>query len=139
RPGRRQLGRHRPGSGERAEYGTTGGAMTRTNGRTRERGSMTVIMLCVIAGALALALLTAALVRAQTARGHAQGAADLAALAAAEVAALGGTDACSTAQTVTVRNEARMQACTVGAGGIDRKSTRLNPVTFRSRMPSSAS
>src|SRR5699024_5612751 len=93
--------------------------------RTRDHGSMTVIMLCVIAGALALALLTVGLVRAQAARGHAQGAADLAALAAAEVAALGGTDACGTAQAVTARNEARMQACSVGAGGMVTVTTRV--------------
>src|SRR5699024_10091915 len=105
----------------------TGGPSVSGNSqrRTRDRGSMTVIMLCVIAGALALALLTAGLVRAQAARGHAQGAADLAALAAAAVAALGGTDACGSPQAVTARPGARRQAGTVGAGGRVAVTTRV--------------
>lgn len=86
--------------------------------RAHDRGSMTVIMVCVIAGALLLAGLTAGVVRAQTARGHAQGAADLAALAGAEVAAVGGPDACRTAGLVAERNTALLQQCTIGDGGM---------------------
>lgn len=89
-----------------------------TGRRRSERGSMTVIMLVLIAGGLALAVLTSGVIRAQAARGHAQAAADLAALAAAEVAATGGSDPCGTAQVVAQRNRAELQQCQVGSGAM---------------------
>lgn len=87
-------------------------------GCARDRGSMTVLMLGVIAGALVLAVLVGGLVRGITARGHAQAAADLGALAAGEVAAVGGPAPCEVAQRVVERNGAALAACTVGDGGM---------------------
>lgn len=83
-----------------------------------DRGSMTVVMLGVIAGALVLAVLVGGLVRGITARGQAQAAADLAALAAAEVAAVGGPAPCATARQVAVRNGAALASCAIGDGGM---------------------
>ncbi len=102
--GRRDVRRHR--------------AAVRRQGCGGDRGSMTVVMLGVIAGALVLAVLVGGLVRGVTARGQAQAAADLAALAAAEVAAVGGTAPCETADRVAGRNRAVLAGCQVGDGGM---------------------
>lgn len=83
-----------------------------------DRGSMTVMVLGVIAGALVLAVLVGGLVRGVTARGQAQGAADLAALAAGEVAAVGGPAPCETARRVAERNGAALLSCQIGDGGM---------------------
>lgn len=85
---------------------------------TEDRGSMTVLMVAVIAGALVLAVLVGGLVRGITARGQAQAAADLGALAAGEVAAVGGGSACEVAQRVVQRNGAALAGCAVGDGGM---------------------
>lgn len=85
---------------------------------SRDRGSMTVLMLGVIAGALVLAVLVGGLVRGITARGHAQAAADLGALAAGEVAAVGGPDPCDVARRVAERNGAALTRCEVADGGM---------------------
>ena len=87
-------------------------------GCARDRGSMTVLMLGVIAGALVLAVLVGGLIRGVTARGHAQAAADLGALAAGEVAAVGGPAPCEVAQLVVEHNGAALAACAVGDGGM---------------------
>lgn len=86
--------------------------------RAGERGSMTVVVLAVIAAALVLAVLVGGLVRATTARGQAQAAADLAALAAGEVAATGGRSPCEVARWVAHRNRAELAACEVSDGGL---------------------
>ena len=87
-------------------------------GCARDRGSMTILMLGVIAGALVLAVLVGGLVRGIAARGHAQAAADLGALAAGEVAAVGGPAPCEVARRVAERNGAALAGCTVGDGGM---------------------
>ncbi|WP_022918371.1 Rv3654c family TadE-like protein [Ruania albidiflava] len=90
----------------------------RRQGWGGDRGSMTVVMLGVIAGALLLAVLVGGLVRGVTARGHAQAAADLAALAAGEVAAVGGPAPCQTADQVAQRNGAGLVSCETSDGGM---------------------
>ena len=79
---------------------------------------MTVLMLGVIAGGLVLAMLVGGLVRGITARGDAQAAADLGALAAGEVAAVGGPAPCEVARRVVERNGAALAGCTLGDGGM---------------------
>lgn len=87
-------------------------------GGADDSGSMTVMVLGVIAGALVLAVLVGGLVRGVTARGQAQAAADLAALAAGEVAAGGGDAPCETGRRVAERNGAALVSCQIGDGGM---------------------
>lgn len=90
----------------------------------RERGSATVMLLAVVAVALALALAAVALARVAHARGTAQAAADLAAIAAAEAAQrpLGG-DPCAVAARVVAANGADLTGCTLEPGGFVTVST----------------
>lgn len=79
----------------------------------RERGSMAVVLIAVVALAALLALGAARLGGALVARARADAAADAAALAAADMLALGrGTDAAGEAAADTaVANEARLVRC----------------------------
>src|SRR5690625_7431880 len=88
-------------------------------GGADDRGSMTVMVLGVIAGALVLAVLVGGLVRGVTARGQAQAAADLAALAAGEVAAGGGDAPSETGRRDAERNGAALVSCQFSNGGMD--------------------
>lgn len=87
-------------------------------GRSRDRGSVTVLLLAVVAVALTFAVGLVALVRAADARGTAQTAADLAALSGADVAARpGGPDPCAVAATVVAWNGAVLSRCAELPGG----------------------
>lgn len=90
--------------------------MRATSGRA-DRGSATVLLLAVVVVALVLALAVVALSRAATARGTAQGAADLAAIAGAEAALLGSGDPCGRATQVARVNGGAVTRCAVAAGG----------------------
>lgn len=84
-----------------------------------ERGSVTTVMLAVIAVVLVLGLGLAGLSRAAHAHATAQASADLAALAAARVATTpGGGDPCATAARVAQRHETELVACSVQGGGM---------------------
>jgi len=87
--------------------------------RPGDRGSGTVLALGLIAVALVLGLALAALSSAQGARGQAQTAADLAALAGA-TALQGGWDACPTARETVERNGAELVACVEQGDGVVR-------------------
>jgi len=76
-----------------------------------------VLLLAVAAVVVVLALAVAALGSAQRARGAAQAAADLGALAAA-TAARHGSDACATAAEAVRRNGAELTACEPEPGGV---------------------
>jgi secretion/DNA translocation related TadE-like protein len=84
----------------------------------RERGAATVLLLAVVVVALVLATGAVALARAAHARGTAQAAADLAAIAAAEAAQrpVGG-DPCGVAVEVATANGATTATCTLEPGG----------------------
>jgi len=84
-----------------------------------ERGSVTTVMLAVIAVVLVLGLGLAGLSRAAHAHATAQASADLAALAAARVVSTpGGGDPCATAARVAQRHETELVACSVHGGGM---------------------
>ncbi|TDE89254.1 hypothetical protein EXU48_21280 [Occultella glacieicola] len=84
----------------------------------RDRGSATILVLGIVASALVLAVLLGGLARVTGARGLAQGAADLAAIAGAE-AAVGRTgDPCAAAATVARRHGVTLDSCGVSAGGL---------------------
>ncbi|MBA8811118.1 Rv3654c family TadE-like protein [Promicromonospora sukumoe] len=87
--------------------------------RDPERGAGTVLVLGVVAAALLLAVGIAALGAAQNARGAAQAAADLGALAGA-TALRDGFDPCGTAGAAVTRNGAELAACEVLGGGVVR-------------------
>jgi secretion/DNA translocation related TadE-like protein len=87
--------------------------------RCPERGAGTVLVLGVIAAILVLAFGIAALGAAQNARGAAQAAADLGALAGA-TALRDGFDPCGTARTAVARNGAAVAACEELGGGVVR-------------------
>jgi secretion/DNA translocation related TadE-like protein len=92
-------------------------SVTRT-AADHERGSATVLLLAVVVVALVLATGVVALARAAHARGTAQAAADLAAIAAAEAAQRpAGGDPCAVAAQVAAANGAATAGCTVEAGG----------------------
>ena len=100
---------------------------------SHERGSATVLTLGIIAVALVLAVSLAGLARASASRWIAQGAADLAALAAARVAvdpAAGGHDPCELASDVATRHGARLDSCEVQAGAMVEVSVsvRVTPI-----------
>ena len=90
-----------------------------TEPREAERGAGTVLILGVVAAVLLLAVGIAALGAAQNARGAAQAAADLGALAGA-TALRDGFDPCRTAGAAVVRNGAVTASCEVLAGGVVR-------------------
>ncbi|MEV0949729.1 Rv3654c family TadE-like protein [Promicromonospora sp. NPDC050249] len=87
--------------------------------RCSERGAGTVLVLGVIAVILVLAFGIAALGAAQNARGAAQAAADLGALAGA-TALRDGFDPCGTARTAVARNGAALAVCEELGGGVVR-------------------
>lgn len=94
------------------------GRAHRTGERDRERGAGTVLVLGLVAVALLLAVGVAALGAAQNARGAAQSAADLGALAGA-TALRAGFDPCGTAHAAVSRNGAEVVACEVlGRGAV---------------------
>lgn len=83
-----------------------------------ERGSATVMLLAVVVVALVVAVGAMALARAAHARGTAQTAADLAAIAAADAHQRpGGADPCQAAASVVAANAAQLISCTPHAGG----------------------
>jgi secretion/DNA translocation related TadE-like protein len=84
-----------------------------------ERGSGTVLILGVVAATLLLAVGIAALGAAQNARGAAQAAADLGALAGATTLR-DGFDPCGTAGATVTRNGAELASCEVLGGGVVR-------------------
>lgn len=88
-----------------------------------ERGSATVLLLAVMAVALTIALCAVALARAAHARGHAQTAADLAAIAAADAAQQPGGAPCLLAAAVARADGAQLTACAVQPGGYVEVST----------------
>ena len=102
-----------------------------TDVRTRagERGSATVLLLAVISVAFVLAVGAVALARAADARGVAQAAADLAAIAAAQ-AAQDGRDPCGVAASVALVNGAALQRCEVlpGPDVVVTASVLVNPI-----------
>jgi secretion/DNA translocation related TadE-like protein len=91
-------------------------------GEDDERGAGTVLLLAVAAVVVLVALAIAALGAAQRARGVAQSAADLGALAAA-TALRHGIDPCATAAAGVERNAAELAACEVEPGGVVRVTT----------------
>ncbi|HLS25809.1 MAG TPA: Rv3654c family TadE-like protein [Beutenbergiaceae bacterium] len=76
-----------------------------------DRGSVTVLFVGIIAAAVLLALALGALGRATHAQAHAQGVADLAALAAARELADSGGPACAVAQQVVAGHQAQLVTC----------------------------
>lgn len=80
------------------------------HGPARERGSASVLVLALVAVTVALATLLGLLASAHAARGRAQAAADLAALAGAQRAVAGGA-ACGLAREVATRNGAGLDRC----------------------------
>lgn len=78
--------------------------------RDRDRGSASVLVLALVAVTVALATLLGLLASAHAARGRAQAAADLAALAGAQRALTGGA-ACGLAREVAARNGAGLDRC----------------------------
>ncbi|MCP2285003.1 helicase/secretion neighborhood TadE-like protein [Promicromonospora umidemergens] len=91
----------------------------RASERASERGAGTVLVLGVVAAVLLLAVGIAALGAAQNARGTAQAAADLGALAGA-TALRDGFDPCGTAGGTVRRNGAEIASCEVFGGGVVR-------------------
>ncbi|GAA1718300.1 hypothetical protein GCM10009809_12740 [Isoptericola hypogeus] len=84
---------------------------------SRERGAGTVLVLAVAAVVVLLALAVGVLGSAQRARGTAQAAADLGALAAA-TAVRRGSDSCAVAEEAVRRNGAELVACSPEPGGV---------------------
>lgn len=84
---------------------------TRTERGRSDRGSVTVLMLGVITVALVLAIGLGALARSTNAQARAQGAADLAALAAAHEYARGDASGCRVAGRVAARHQAQLTDC----------------------------
>lgn len=88
-------------------------------GQGRDAGSVTVVLVAVVAVALVLAAFLGVVTSARTGRLQAQTAADLSALAAATALRRGG-DACATARLVAQRNGASVIACTDEGSGVVR-------------------
>lgn len=78
-----------------------------------DRGSVTVLMIGVMVAALLLAMMLSALGRATHAHAHAQGVADLAALAAARELVHTGAAACPVAERVAHGHTAHLAHCSV--------------------------
>ncbi|MEU4363709.1 Rv3654c family TadE-like protein [Promicromonospora sp. NPDC023987] len=115
RAGRRAAGRDsRRGSACESRRDPERGA-----GSDPERGAGTVLVLGIVAAVLLLAVGIAALGAAQNARGVAQAAADLGALAGA-TALRDGFDSCGTAGGAVARNGAEIASCEVLGGGVVR-------------------
>lgn len=76
-----------------------------------DRGAGTVLALGLVGGVMALTLTVAALVGVVTARGVAQSAADLSALAAAAAVQRGDDDPCLRSTRVAARNETQLLRC----------------------------
>ncbi|MDR7382956.1 Rv3654c family TadE-like protein [Promicromonospora iranensis] len=95
------------------------GGAVRSECRDSERGAGTVLVLGIVAAILLLAVGIAALGAAQNARGAAQAAADLGALAGA-TALRDGFDPCGTAGAAVSRNGAEVASCAVLGGGVVR-------------------
>lgn len=93
-------------------------------GEGRERGSATVLVLGVMGVAVALLLGLGAVAGAQTSRGAAQSAADLAALAGAAAALAGSESPCARVREVVERNAARLEACEPAGGIVDVRVSR---------------
>jgi secretion/DNA translocation related TadE-like protein len=91
----------------------------RGQGADSEVGAGTVLVLGIVAAILLLAVGIAALGAAQNARGAAQAAADLGALAGA-TALRDGFDPCGTAGAAVTRNGAELASCEVRSGGVVR-------------------
>lgn len=87
--------------------------------RGQERGAGTVLVLGVVGAVFVLALGIAGLGAAQNARGAAQAAADLGALAGA-TALRDGYDPCGTADAAVARNGAEVASCEVLGQGVVR-------------------
>lgn len=85
-----------------------------------DRGSGTVVGLVLIAAAVLFAVWLTLLIQAQTARGRAQTAADLAALAGATAARNGTGTECAVVAEVISHNRAQLTACVVEGGGVVR-------------------
>ena len=84
-----------------------------------DRGSGTVLLLALVAVALVVAAMLGLLASAQLARGRAQSAADLGALAgAARLLAGHAGDPCATAAQVVRRNHAALSSCTDEGAGV---------------------
>lgn len=88
-----------------------------------DRGSGTVLVLGIVGAAIVVATVLAALATAQGARGRAQTAADLGALAAA-TALRHGEDACEVAADAVRRNGADLVECLRQEDGVVRVETR---------------
>ncbi|GAA1848112.1 Rv3654c family TadE-like protein [Myceligenerans crystallogenes] len=99
------------------------GAGRPASGPDQERGAGAVMVLGIIGAVLLLTLGLAALAAAQHARGAAQAAADLGALAGA-AALRDGYDECARASAVVGRNGAETTSCTVPAAGVVRVEAR---------------
>ncbi|GAB2463568.1 hypothetical protein GCM10027063_01070 [Promicromonospora xylanilytica] len=98
---------------------TAGPRATGRSGRESERGAGTVLVLGIVGVVLLLAAGIAALGAAQNARGAAQAAADLGALAGA-TALRDGFEPCATAGAAVGRNGAELASCEVLGGGVVR-------------------
>lgn len=109
--GRDGAGRRDPGPHRAEERGRLGS--------DPERGAGTVLVLGIVGAVLLLAVGVAALGAAQNARGTAQAAADLGAIAGA-TALRDGFDPCGTAGAAVVRNGAAVASCEVLGGGVVR-------------------
>ena len=91
------------------------------SGRPDDEGSGTVLLLGIVCVAILLAGMLGLLAAAQGARGRAQAAADLAALAAASrLQPYGGGDPCGVATETAGRNGGRVVSCTDEGGGVVR-------------------
>ena len=85
---------------------------------SRERGSGTVLLLAIVGALVVVGGAIGLLAAAQGARGRAQSAADLAALAAASAWQDGWGDPCAVAAVAVRRNGARLVGCTAREGGV---------------------
>lgn len=83
-----------------------------------EEGSATVLALALIATCLIFAVSLAGLTAVQAARGRAQTAADLAALAAADAWVTSAGDPCAIAGTVAAANGAALAGCSLAASDV---------------------
>ncbi|TFV64108.1 pilus assembly protein TadE [Geodermatophilus sp. DF01-2] len=92
--------------------------MTRRHRLAGERGAATVWVVALSGVLAAIGVATVLVGSAVVGRHRATGAADLAALAAAEHAVRGDPRACAVAEEVAGANGARLTGCTVGGGAV---------------------
>jgi secretion/DNA translocation related TadE-like protein len=109
----------RPRDSARDHLGWRGSGWRESGRRDPERGAGTVLILGIIGAVVLLAVGIAALGATQNARGAAQAAADLGALAGA-TALRDGFDPCGTAGAAVARNGAEIASCEVLGGGVVR-------------------